>query len=565
MLNHLLVIATLGMLPATFTGSDSRPATVQVDDSPVVAVVNGHPFELDAFRMEYVDHLLATGMTDSPRLRKAFLDQHVRKMLVVENFRNPAILQSDAYQAEKSRVERKLLIEGLLVAEVYSRIEITEADLREMFVRINTSVSASHLYAPTAESAATLHKRLLAGESFESLAAETFSDSVLANNGGSIGYFEFDEMDPAFEDAAHQLDIGQISAPVRTSQGYSIIRVDDRFVKPILTESEYVNRKDRLKAYVTVRKRQQARREFLNQIAEVLEIELHRETITALFAELNGANVTAGEMPALETGTPLASTTTGVITVGHVLEEATYTGDELRSQIRSVEKLEAFVRGVAIRRAIVRTATENGVDRTTAFKTALSAAMDEWLYEQAWNEWKSTITIDDSAVVSYFEEHGHEMIDAERMPVWEIIVADEDVAAALAAEATLQNFERLAILHSIRPGADHSHGYLGELAHHELGAVADIIFNATENSIVGPVPVGGRYAIFRVGQKIAARPAPFDRVEQDIRQILAHDKLRELVNTEVDSLLSQADVQINSDVLFGFELRSTAVAGITND
>ena len=565
MLNILGFIIALLVAPASLALSvDARDGNA--DDTAAVAVVNNIPLSIDTFRTMYVDHLLETGISDSPRARKQFLDRSIKTMLVVEQVRRSPVVESDAFKLEQARVERKLLIEGLLAAEVYSHIQITDADLRDMFVRINTSVSASHLYAPTKHVAGSLYARLQAGESFERLAAETFMDSVLANNGGSLGYFEFDEMDPAFEDAAHRLDVGEISEPVRTAQGYSIIRVDDRFVKPILTESEFATKKDRLATYISVRKRQAARREFLSQLTTDLQLELHDESVKSLFAELNGTRVESIETTStLDSDTPLVSTTSGTISVANVLEEARYSGEDLRSQIRTLEKFEAFVRGVAIRKEIVDLARTSGVSRTQAYKTATEAALDEWLYERAWDNWRSAVHINDSEIHAFYQQHSSEMIDAERRQVWEIVVATEEAATRLADEVDTDNFGRLALMHSIRPGADHSHGYLGELALNELGVVGDIIFGAQPHSIVGPIPVGGRFAIFKVGEEIPAGPAAFERVESEVRELLAHDRLKELVGEEVETLLSHADVQINSEILFGFDLRESPFAETTND
>lgn len=56
---------------------------------------------------------------------------------------------------------------------------------------------------------------MLAGESFEALAEEVFTNPYLANNGGDIGEFTVDEMDIAFENAAFALNVGDVSAPVK--------------------------------------------------------------------------------------------------------------------------------------------------------------------------------------------------------------------------------------------------------------------------------------------------------------------------------------------------------------
>jgi parvulin-like peptidyl-prolyl isomerase len=81
------------------------------------------------------------------------------------------------------------------------------------------------------------------GVSFKELAKQVFTDTTLRNNGGSLGYITWGYTDPSFESVAYSLKVGEVSRPVNTAQGYSIIKVDDRIEDPFTTETEFLNRK----------------------------------------------------------------------------------------------------------------------------------------------------------------------------------------------------------------------------------------------------------------------------------------------------------------------------------
>lgn len=69
-------------------------------------------------------------------------------------------------------------------------------------------------------------ERLQQGEDFEALAKAESEDTGSAAQGGDLGYFGPDVMEPAFEEAAFALEnVGDISEPVETEFGYHLIKL----------------------------------------------------------------------------------------------------------------------------------------------------------------------------------------------------------------------------------------------------------------------------------------------------------------------------------------------------
>ncbi|MEC9313646.1 MAG: SurA N-terminal domain-containing protein, partial [Pseudomonadota bacterium] len=68
--------------------------------------------------------------------------------------------------------------------------------------------------------------RLDQGEAFDEVAKAESQDTGSAAQGGDLGYFGRDVMEPAFEEAAFALEnVGDISAPVQTEFGYHLIKL----------------------------------------------------------------------------------------------------------------------------------------------------------------------------------------------------------------------------------------------------------------------------------------------------------------------------------------------------
>ncbi len=68
---------------------------------------------------------------------------------------------------------------------------------------------------------------LYKGEEFAVVAEKLSDDPVSAKQGGDIGLINPGDMDPAFEKAAFALDVGRVSAPVRTPFGYHLIKLTE--------------------------------------------------------------------------------------------------------------------------------------------------------------------------------------------------------------------------------------------------------------------------------------------------------------------------------------------------
>jgi peptidyl-prolyl cis-trans isomerase D len=66
------------------------------------------------------------------------------------------------------------------------------------------------------------------GVSFDTLAMEVSEDPGSALRGGDLGFFEKQQMDPAFGEAAFKLAPGQISKPFQSSFGWHIVKVVER-------------------------------------------------------------------------------------------------------------------------------------------------------------------------------------------------------------------------------------------------------------------------------------------------------------------------------------------------
>ena len=88
-------------------------------------------------------------------------------------------------------------------------------------------VRASHILVQTEEEANDLLKKLDEGADFGELAQE-YSMCPSKRDGGDLRFFGRGMMVKPFEDAAFDLEVGQVSAPVETQFGWHLIKLTDK-------------------------------------------------------------------------------------------------------------------------------------------------------------------------------------------------------------------------------------------------------------------------------------------------------------------------------------------------
>ena len=128
------------------------------------------------------------------------------------------------------------------LAKPYLRDEETLNELlREAYERSQHEIKASHILVKIAKptgykdtlraykKALDIRRRIInKAEPFTEVAKSTSDDPSVKSNGGNLGYFSALQMVYPFENAAYELEINEISSPVKTNFGYHLIKKIDK-------------------------------------------------------------------------------------------------------------------------------------------------------------------------------------------------------------------------------------------------------------------------------------------------------------------------------------------------
>ena len=89
---------------------------------------------------------------------------------------------------------------------------------------MGNKIKCTHILVQKQSEAIDILDKIKKGEKFGKLARELSIDTGSAKRDGNLGFFGRGKMVKEFETAAFNLQVGQISEPIKTQYGYHIIK-----------------------------------------------------------------------------------------------------------------------------------------------------------------------------------------------------------------------------------------------------------------------------------------------------------------------------------------------------
>ncbi|MFQ5706507.1 MAG: peptidylprolyl isomerase [bacterium] len=497
-------------------------------DKETLAVIGERVIDKADFmkRYEYFRTKTGQGVHDNLETRRQVLNNYVDEEILIAEAERRGFAQDEQGLFERERVEMQELLNAYYQEKIASRVTVSDAELKRLYVRLNTRVKARHLYAPTKHQADSLYALLQNGSNFGELASLVFKDPRLRDSGGLLGYFTVDEMEPAFEEAAYSLRIGEISKPVRTSDGYSIIRVEDRVTKPLLTESEYARHKNKLAAYWKHRKIRQATAAHVDSLRKTLNIVFNQEVVRKLYAEFKK---TQDKARFLEKGFSdlhsheLLRSRFGAWTVATFQQKARFTSTTEHRWIHNQQQFEDFIAGLVIREYLLQRAREARLHERPEYLQKVKADLDGFLLERMEETLKGEMVIPEDSLRSYYNEDPKRFATPPEINLREIVLDDETKATLVADKLEHgESFAELAKKYSVRKWSAEKGGELGFLTPQYLGRWAQTAFLLKVGERAGPLKMDSMIVFLQCIAKRSAKIRSFDTVRDEVERTVRY-------------------------------------------
>jgi len=517
-----------------------------------LAIVGNHRIYIEEFKARYIDYLVATGIKDNLTVRQAMLNSMISELLLLHYDDNSNIFSNDEYTKEISWVTKQSSLAYLKEQEVYAKIEVSDEELRKTFVRVNENLAASHLYAQTLEEAEYLYNFVQMGVDWDNLAAQVFSDSILRNNGGHLGYFTWGDMDPSFEEAAYNLQVGEISKPVQTKNGYSIIRLEDRIPRPLLTEYEFQNKKSNIEQTLRLKKKFEYEKKYINSIFNESKYSLHQESLDKIIEYLRLSDIEKNE------SNIKISNETAVVKYGDMKFSEQFIVTQLnqipkyhKTRINTAEILKTVIKGIIMQQLLYAEVVKNGYDKVPVVLESSDKLQKQVFFRYKMQNVLSDVQVSDSLLKIFYEKNLSSFKYPDEMSIHEIIIENKSRADSIyELLVNGEDFGKLAVSFSLRKASAQNDGVIDYSEISKFGNLRKEFWESEIGKLIGPKEIYGYYGIFRVLGKREGRQKPFNVVKKDVESLYKFENKKLLLENYLKKNKHNIKILINTNVLY---------------
>lgn len=172
--------------------------------------------------------------------KKQLLNQIISFELIYSYAKDNGIEKDPAYISQVEAAKKEILTQTA-INNILADIKVTDDEVKDyyeanqQYFNSEESVTARHILVDSLDEAQEIKKKIDDGMNFE-MAALQYSSCPSKEQGGSLGSFTRGRMVPEFEQAAFELEVGELSEPVQTQFGYHLIKVEEKnegTVKPL--------------------------------------------------------------------------------------------------------------------------------------------------------------------------------------------------------------------------------------------------------------------------------------------------------------------------------------------
>lgn len=510
-----------------------------------VASVNGEPVTVDELLRQIGTLHAGVGETKVRRPdTSVLLNRVIQARLILQEARRIGL---DRLPEVKSQIEklRMGLVKSLLVREQVGGI--TEGDpavVEKLYRDAVRELTIDSLLFEKEQDAASFQAAIKAGGDFTALAGKAIAAGK-ARGGAGAQTMKPAELSPEVAKIVAIMRPGEISAPIRLTDGFTIVRLLD-LRHPEDREARRQAQQDALEA------RKQARLEEYTEVLRKRYVRVDRPLLASLDYEsrepgLEKLRKDERVVAQVKGGAPVR-----VKDLTEGIEKKYYHGMEGAIERKRVnEDLPQILDRILVERATLLEAKRLNLERTDAFKASLKEQTEGVLFDTFVTKViNPEVKLESAELKKYYDEHHGEYTTPEMMRIESLAFGRYEDA-----QAAIDKLRKGADMKWMRANADGQAGresdasllqFNGDLV--TTAALPEGMRKAVAGAGAGDCRFfgdpGGPFYALCIGQVVAASPQPYDSVKNDIATKLFIIKRQAAVEDWAAKLRAASNIKI---------------------
>lgn len=525
------------------------------DQGPVLARIGEKVIGRAVYEQRLKDLMMLTPIDDA-RMRNALLEAMLNEQALLIEADRLGLRETEDFKHYSESLQADAVLDAYRDLMADRRTKVQETDVQLAFALANEQAAARHLYAPTLEQANALYEKLQGGATFEELAPQVFKDYRLASSGGYLGYFKWEDMDPTFSAVAQSLKKGEISKPVRTKFGYSIIKLEDRMRVPLLTETQYLQQRKKLRWVVEHRKRAAEIQKLDTETLALLKVEVDDETLSRLFEEIKKTRAdsmwraeSSNASSSLHGNSEIATVAGKQWTLKDFRERVVLTSARQRDKVQSKDDLKDFINGLALRDEYLRRAKREGFEKSPTVVQLIRSKEERFLLNKMEKLLTDSVRVPIDSVQAQFVSRPQDYIHPGMVKLREITVANRSQIDYIFRRLQIEDaFEELAKRYSIRKWSAERGGEVGYMTKGDLGTLGDAIFKLKVGVIGGPYQQEDYFSVVQVLERAPERNKTFEEARAEIEEVLLPTFKQRALQEQIQKLRQPLTIQVDQQV-----------------
>ena len=471
-------------------------------------------------------------------------------------------------ESQKMRIMGSKYYEKMIIDKI-----IPESEIEKVLIRQGVELKASHILIGfkgarsksirTRDEAeklvADILKELENGADF-AITAQKYSDDPSAKkNNGELGYFTWGRMVGPFQEAAWELEIGEISDPVETMFGFHIIKLVDRRevpnYKPDRTQQSIYRLKQTIaKSHAdTIRVHWTRHYNSLKKKYHYILYDDSIKFVSNMIAEKSKVQkIVPGSFTSQEKDITFAEYDGDKITLGTLIDRY---NDKLVSafaKFKTAPALKKEIEGLATNRLVMLAIEEEGIDKLPEIQKEIKRFTESQLNKMVEKKAiEGIVNPTDEEVKSYYKLNPKSFKKEAEIEMWEVYLTDQKIADQVARKAKQgADFKGLSDKYSEDKSLKNKGGYLGykkvrgrgtvSLEAHKLGP---------DGKIGGPVKYRRGWSVFKTGKKRNEGIMDFEEAKSRAKNLLKREQTQQAKTKWEASLKEKYSVNIDEDKL----------------